>query len=176
MMHMDRRAVVTSSALLLVLASGLMLSLPAASAQSTVMVSIPQGSGLQSGAPGYTPDTVTVVIGVNNTVEWTNNENETIHTVTSVSGNGSLNSGNINPGGTYMYTFTTPGTYNYMCTYHSWMTGVVVVKAATPVPEFPDAALAAILFAVIAAALIAVPRARGSFSQGRTVGTPSTAA
>jgi plastocyanin len=170
---MDRRAAITSSALLLVLASGLVLSLPAASAQSTVMVAIPQGAGLASGAPGYAPDTVTVVIGVNNTVQWTNNDNETIHTVTSVSGNGSLNSGNINPGGTYSYTFTTPGTYNYMCTYHSWMKGVVLVKSATPVPEFPDAALAAILFAVIAGALIAVPRVRGTLSQGRTVGAPS---
>jgi FtsP/CotA-like multicopper oxidase with cupredoxin domain len=127
------------------------------------MVSIPQGAYLASNAPGYSPDTVTVVIGVNNTVEWTNNENVTIHTVTSVSGNGSLNSGDIKPGGNYQYTFTTPGTYDYFCTYHSWMKGVVVVKAATPVPEFPDAALAVILFAVIAAALIAIPRVRGSF-------------
>jgi plastocyanin len=103
---------------------------------------------------------MTVVIGVNNIVEWTNNENQTsgiIHTVTSVSGNGSssLNLGNISPGQTY--TFTAPGTYEYHCIYHTWMQGSVTVKAATPVPEFPDAALAAILFAVIAGALIAIP-------------------
>ncbi len=30
-------------------------------------------------------------------------------------------------GDTYMFTFTVPGTYQYSCQYHSWMTGTVTV-------------------------------------------------
>ena len=104
------------------------------SAASTVKVSMPSGAGNPSGAPGYAPDKITVIIGVNNTVEWTNNDTAgtgTSHTVTSVSGNGSINSGNMPVGAAYSFTFNTPGTYDYLCTYHSWMTGTVVVVAGS---------------------------------------------
>ena len=80
--------------------------------------------GAASYATGYDPDNITVVIGVNNTVIWTNNDNEP-HTVTA--SDGSFDSGNINPGATFTYTFTTPGTYTYICTYHPWMHGYVTV-------------------------------------------------
>ena len=80
--------------------------------------------GAASYATGYNPDNITVVIGVNNTVIWTNNDNEP-HTVTAL--DGSFNSGNMNPGDTYTYTFTKPGTYPYTCTYHPWMHGYVTV-------------------------------------------------
>jgi plastocyanin len=80
--------------------------------------------GAASYATGYDPDNITVVIGVNNTVVWTNNDNEP-HTVTAV--DGSFNSGNMNPGDTFTYTFTKPGTYTYTCTYHPWMHGYVTV-------------------------------------------------
>lgn len=97
------------------------------SSTSVVLVKIPSGAGAgPQGAPGYSPDKITVVIGVNNTVTW-NNTDTSPDTVTSVSGNGSLNSGNMPTGATYVYTFMTPGTYNYICVYHSWMTGTVVV-------------------------------------------------
>ena len=89
---------------------------------NAVHVSIIPGAG--SYATGYDPDNITVVIGVNNTVMWTNNDNEA-HTVTA--SDGSFNSGNMNPGATFTYTFTTPGTYTYICTYHPWMRGYVVV-------------------------------------------------
>ena len=78
----------------------------------------------ESYATGYNPDNITVVIGVNNTVIWTNNDNEA-HTVTAL--DGSFDSGNMNPGDTYTYTFTKPGTYTYTCTYHPWMHGYVTV-------------------------------------------------
>ncbi|MDG6966856.1 MAG: cupredoxin domain-containing protein [Nitrososphaerota archaeon] len=103
---------------------------PSGGTSSGVAVSIPNGAGDgPQAAPGYTPDKITVVIGVNNTVTWTNND-PIHHTVTSVSGNGSLNSGDMAQGATYSYTFTKPGTYNYYCVYHVWMTGTVVVEAA----------------------------------------------
>jgi plastocyanin len=74
----------------------------------------------------YSPVEVTVVIGVNNTVTWVNDDNAA-HTVTSR--DGSFGSGNIGAGGVYTYTFTTPGTYRYYCAYHSWMVGTVVVES-----------------------------------------------
>jgi plastocyanin len=154
-------------ALALLLLSGIATAIPAASAATTIAVSIPQGAGAgPSAAPGYAPDKIVVVIGVNNTVTWTNNDNLASHTVTSVSGNGSINSGNMVFGAAYSYTFTTPGTYNYYCVYHSWMTGVVVVKSSstTPTPEFPAAWLALILFAVIAAVVVAAPRIKPSLA------------
>jgi plastocyanin len=80
--------------------------------------------GAASYATGYDPDNITVVIGVNNTVIWTNNDNEP-HTVTAA--DGSFDSGNMNPGATFTYTFTRPGIYTYICTYHPWMHGYVTV-------------------------------------------------
>jgi len=89
---------------------------------NAVHVSIFPGAG--SYATGYDPDNITVVIGINNTVIWTNNDNEP-HTVTAK--DGSFDSGNMDPGATFTYTFTKPGTYLYICTYHPWMHGYVTV-------------------------------------------------
>jgi plastocyanin len=75
---------------------------------------------------GYSPPVITVVIGVNNTVEWVNNDSAP-HTVTAT--DRSFDSGNLNPGDTWTYTFNTPGTYTYVCTYHPWMKGTVIVLA-----------------------------------------------
>src|SRR5580658_9726007 len=105
-----------------------------APAPTVTQISIPSGAGSgPSGAPGYSPDKVTLVIGVNNSVVWTNNDSAH-HTVTSVSGNGSISSGDLAPGATFNYTFTAPGTYKYICNYHSWMSGTVVVKAGSGAP------------------------------------------
>lgn len=155
-------------ALALLLLSGIATAIPAASAITTIEVSETPGGGSPSGAPGYAPDKITVVIGVNNTVEWTNDDTGTHHTVTSASGNGTISSGDMAPGATFSYTFTTPGTYDYTCVYHAWMVGTVVVKASTnPSPEFPAAWLALILFAVIAAAVVAAPRIKPSLASVR---------
>lgn len=170
---MPRRVSVVASILVLLFVSGLTMALPLANAQSTVVVSIPSGTGAgASAAPGYSPDTITVVIGVNNTVVWTNNDTTgagTSHTVvpTTQPAGGSMpstGSGNISPGAAYSLTFTVPGTYDYHCSYHSWMSGVVIVKAASTVPEFPAAYLAVILFAVIAAVIVVASRLRPTLS------------
>jgi plastocyanin len=76
---------------------------------------------------GFTPDTITVVIGKNNTVFWTNDD-ASIHTATSDAA-GVFDTGNINQGQSAQFTFTTPGTYTYHCTYHAWMQGTIVVKS-----------------------------------------------
>jgi len=96
-----------------------------ASSPETVVVKMPPGSGEQVEV-SYLPDQVTVVIGVNNTVMWVNDDSAP-HTVTA--NDGSFGSGNIGAAGSYTYTFTTPGTYRYACIYHSWMVGTVIVKA-----------------------------------------------
>jgi plastocyanin len=103
-----------------------------ASNQTPVQVSIYNGSGNSANPPGYTPDTITLVIGVNNTVTWTNNDS-VHHTVTSTGApsGGLFNSGNMNAGAACTHTFTVPGTYNYDCVYHSWMTGTIIVKASS---------------------------------------------
>jgi copper-containing nitrite reductase len=88
-------------------------------------VSIQSGSGANTTSIYYSPQTITVVIGVNNTVSWINNDN-TVHTVTDT---GVFDSGMINPGQGWSYTFNTPGTYQYHCTIHPWMTGTVIVES-----------------------------------------------
>lgn len=104
----------------------------AADGQTPVQVSIYSGAANSANPPGYTPDSITVVIGVNNTVTWTNNDS-IHHTVTTTSApvGGSFNSGNMQPGVTCTHTFTVAGTYEYYCVYHSWMTGTVIVKASS---------------------------------------------
>jgi len=162
------RKLVGVGAFAMFVVSGLLLALPAASAASTVVVSIPNGAGGgPSAAPGFNPENITVVIGVNNTVMWTNNDTAgtgTSHTVapkSQPSGSTWSVSPNISPGKTYSFTFTVPGTYDYYCTYHAWMVGSIRVKGSnSPVPEFPATWLAAILFAVIAAVIVVAPRLR----------------
>jgi plastocyanin len=95
------------------------------SATSTaVSVSIINGAFDPSSSQHFVPATLTVVIGVNNTVSWANDDS-IIHTVTG--NNGGFNSGLLNTGNSWSYTFTTPGTYQYHCAIHPFMTGTVVV-------------------------------------------------
>jgi amicyanin len=79
----------------------------------------------------FAPATLTIAAG--DTVTWTN-EDAMIHTATSV--NGAFDSGDLEEGESYSLTFTTPGTYDYLCTPHPTMTGriVVVAAAATAAP------------------------------------------
>jgi plastocyanin len=100
-----------------------------------VNVTIPSGassppSGYTAGSKttyGFTPDTITIVIGKNNTVLWINAD-AGIHTATSDTA-GVFDTQNIAAGSSAQITFTTPGTYTYHCTYHSWMQGNIIVKA-----------------------------------------------
>lgn len=101
-------------------------------AKGQVEISIIPGSGIPypgygngtSKLYGYEPLNATIVIGVNNTVTWVNNDS-TIHTVTA--NNGLFDSGYLNPGDSYTYTFTKPGVYEYHCQIHPWMIGYITV-------------------------------------------------
>ncbi len=75
----------------------------------------------------YSPQQIRVVIGVNATVTWAS-RSMSYDTVTDRGG--SFGSGPIPPGGTFAYTFTSPGVYEYYCQYHPWMTGTVTVLAS----------------------------------------------
>jgi plastocyanin len=89
-------------------------------------VTILKGAATDVNSAGYSPATVRVVVGVNNSVVWTNNDT-IFHTVTAI--DGSFNSGTIFSGQTWSHTFTQPGTYSYyFCQYHPWMKGTVIVK------------------------------------------------
>jgi plastocyanin len=115
---------------IVVLAQGGQQSLTSSSAQGKVVqVAMPNGVGANPGL-NFNPAKVTVVIGVNNTVQWIDQDSG-IHTVTSTSvpaGAKAFDSGDMSKGGVFSFTFTVPGTYNYYCKYHAWMQGTVVVK------------------------------------------------
>ncbi|MGA2874625.1 MAG: cupredoxin domain-containing protein [Nitrososphaerales archaeon] len=75
----------------------------------------------------YTPQVITVVIGVNNTVTWTN-QDVLVHDILTASG--LFHSGDMATGSTYTFTFTQAGTYPYYCSYHPSMGGVIIVLNA----------------------------------------------
>lgn len=73
----------------------------------------------------FTPSSITVKKGTK--VTWTNKDNVT-HTVNETDGqSGGPNSGDIAPGASYSFTFSTVGTFNYHCAIHPSMLGKVVV-------------------------------------------------
>jgi len=81
----------------------------------------------------FAPDALRIQVG--ETVTWSNRDSFA-HTITS--DDGLFDSGLLEEGGSWSWTFTTPGTYRYHCTPHalqesdgtwSGQTGLVVVEA-----------------------------------------------
>jgi plastocyanin len=73
----------------------------------------------------FSPQVITVKVGT--TITWTDKDS-TAHTVTSVSGPTSFNSGSLTPsGGTFQFKFSQAGTYSYHCMIHPSMTATVIV-------------------------------------------------
>ncbi len=70
----------------------------------------------------YNPQIITVTQG--STISWWN-EGPSAHT--STSDTGAWDSGNVNPGGTFQFTFGSPGAYPYHCTLHPQMLGTIIV-------------------------------------------------
>jgi amicyanin len=70
----------------------------------------------------FNPATLTVAVGT--TVTWTNQDEEP-HTIAAK--DGSFHSPGMDTHGTYSFTFTTAGSYDYICSIHPFMTGTVVV-------------------------------------------------
>ena len=83
----------------------------------------------------FSPANLTVTVG--DTVTWTNAD-DSPHTVTADSG--AFASGNLDGGASFSWTFTTAGTFTYVCSYHGEMTGTITV---VDVPAAPAPAAAA---------------------------------
>ncbi|HVX02112.1 MAG TPA: plastocyanin/azurin family copper-binding protein [Nitrososphaera sp.] len=101
----------------------------------TTDIKITKGSSSQSNPKFFDPQETRAPYGVANHVIWHNND-EVAHSVTSDDDykdqiNGSFNSidsiGLVPPGGTFEFTFTKEGTYNYHCEPHPWMHGTIDV-------------------------------------------------
>jgi plastocyanin len=81
-------------------------------------------------APFFEPNVLNVKVGT--TVKFVNTDGNA-HTVTSVK-NGSIepdgvfDSGVLTAGKTFAYTFSKPGTYEYICLIHTHMRGVINVS------------------------------------------------
>src|SRR5581483_1380489 len=98
----------------------------------------------------FMPATITVAPGT--TITWTN-EDTAPHTATSgapgaTDAGAAFDSGRLDQGQSYSFTFTTPGTYDYFCTFHPFMLGTVVVEggvttAPPAAPAAPPAAMPA---------------------------------
>lgn len=98
-------------------ASGLALSLmaPPLARGATHVVTI--GDGF------FSPADLSVDVG--DTVTWVN-EDDSPHTAT---GDG-FDSGNIDPGESFSFTFGSAGVFSYVCSYHEEMVGAIRVAAA----------------------------------------------
>lgn len=71
----------------------------------------------------FLPQDISVPSG--DTVTWTNDD-RVAHTV--VADNGEFDSGELQPGETFNYTFEETGVFNYSCTIHPGMIGSVTVQ------------------------------------------------
>lgn len=112
------------SAELLIAATTLLLTsllvapaiLPTRSSPNTVNVSMVDNA--------FQPASIKVVIGVNNTVTWTNTGSAP-HTATA--NGGSFDSPTLSHGQSFDFIFSTPGTFAYHCNIHPAMTGTILV-------------------------------------------------
>jgi plastocyanin len=100
-----------------------------------VKIILPNGVNLNH-ALDFTPSTVVLVIGVNNSVTWVN-QDTTDHTATFTTvpagvQPSSVSASDIPPGTSFgPVTFSVPGTYDYHCQFHpGWMRGTIIVKSA----------------------------------------------
>lgn len=100
---------------------------------AAVQVVMPNGVAVRSNL-NFQPATITVVVGVNNTISWTNKDSAD-HTVTFAavpSGvqRTAISNPDIGPSETFTITLTVLGTYRYHCSFHpAWMRGTIVVKS-----------------------------------------------
>ena len=72
----------------------------------------------------FDPHAIEVAAGT--TIEWTNDDTAP-HTATSTQAPKSFDSKDLAKGETYSETFTEPGTYQYYCQIHNYMTGTITV-------------------------------------------------
>ena len=105
--------------------------IPSAFAE-TVNVSVPEGTSVQGCETNnvcYLPYQITIDVG--DKVVWTN-EDLAFHTVTSGNAadgpDGLFDSGMFKIDEQFSYTFKNSGSFDYFCTLHPWMEGIVIVQ------------------------------------------------
>jgi amicyanin len=96
---------------------------PASASATTADSPAPQG-GTAVAITDFKFNPATLTVPVGSTVTWTNQDEEP-HTIAAK--DGSFHSPGMDTHGTYSFTFTTPGSYDYICSIHPFMTGTVVV-------------------------------------------------
>lgn len=96
--------------------------------------------GIREGSPGdpdswgFSPNDIRIIEG--DTITW-RNEGSTAHTVTSDTD--AFDSGEIAPGSAWQRRFSLAGVYQYHCTPHPWMQGLVrVARPGHDPPTAPD--------------------------------------
>jgi nitrite reductase (NO-forming) len=75
--------------------------------------------------PDYSVNVLEIAVGT--TVTWTNDDPGMLHTVTAV--DGSFDSGFLDSGESWSYTFTQEGEFEYSCLPHPWMRAKVIVTS-----------------------------------------------
>ncbi len=109
---------------------GFLYETSAGNANYTTII-IPPGSENQDSHNSYSPDIATIVLRINNTVQWTSQAdvgNEITPDMPLAQNGQSFGSnGIIKPGGSYRFTFTEPGTFTYHTQPHPWMKGKIIV-------------------------------------------------
>jgi amicyanin len=100
-------------------------STPATAGSSATAPAAPVGSNAVT-IDNFKFDPATLTVPVGTTVTWTNNDEEP-HTIAAK--DGSFHSPTLDTKGTYSFTFSKPGSYDYICSIHPFMTGTVVVTA-----------------------------------------------
>jgi plastocyanin len=81
----------------------------------------------------FQPVTLVVVVGVNNTIQWSNQDSAdhsvTFTAVPSGVVSQAISDSDVAPGDSFAITLSVPGTYSYHCTFHPfWMRATVIVK------------------------------------------------
>jgi len=95
-----------------------------------VTVALPSGVG-DNQQLNFSPPTLSVTAGT--TITFTDQDSSAVHNIDftglppGATIPGGSPSANLKQGDTYTVTLTTPGTYTYICDYHSWMKGTITV-------------------------------------------------
>lgn len=117
-------------------------------------VSISAGSGMGqtcvASGTCYMPQKISISTGT--TVVWSNDD-RVGHTVTSGSPSdattgSTFDSSLIAPSKDFSYTFLNPGTFEYFCQVHPWMTGLVTVTGKSLVPTGEEGAKYKVIFSI----------------------------
>jgi len=129
MVPMFRKPTAAVLAVSVLLLAGCSVSRPGTSAGTptpTMSITAPaapvNGDQVNIDSFAFVPPTLTIRAG--STITWTNHDEEP-HTV--AASDGSFHSPGMGTGATFSHTFSTAGTFDYVCSIHPMMHGTVVV-------------------------------------------------